>query len=190
MAEDPDTILLEAEEAMDKAVDYARSEMKGVRTGRASPGLIEYVKVEAYGAESDLRTLAMIQAPEPTQLVVKPFDPSTIKDIIKGIEASGLGLNPMPDGKIVRINIPALSGDRRKQLVASVKQMGEQAKITIRNARRDANKALDQAGKDKSLGLSEDEVKDAKEQIDELTKTHEAKVEESVTTKSAEIEAV
>ncbi len=190
MADDLDTILLTTEEAMDKALDYCRSELKGVRTGRASPGLIEYVKVEAYGTESDLRSLAMITAPEPTQLLVKPFDPSTLKDIVRGIEASGLGLNPQSEGKQVRINIPALSGDRRKQLIGSVKQMGEQAKVTIRNARRDANKAVDQAEKDKSMGLSEDDIKGVKVEVDDLTKKYEAQVDEAIGHKTTEIEAI
>ena len=106
MADDPDMILMTAEEAMDKALDYLKAELKGVRTGRATPGLIEFVKVEAYGAATDLRSVALVTAPEPTQLLVKPFDPSTVKDIAKGIEAAGLGLNPTIDGKVVRINIP------------------------------------------------------------------------------------
>ena len=187
---DLDTLLLEAEEAMDKALAYLQNEMRGIRTGRASPGLVEYVKVEAYGSESDLRSLAMISVPEPTQIHVKPFDPSTVSDIVKGIEKAGLGLNPMVDGKVVRLNIPPLSGDRRKQLIASVKQMGEQAKITVRNARRDANKHADQAAKDKSLGLSEDAVASTKDDVQELVKKHEAQIEELVAAKSKEIEEV
>jgi ribosome recycling factor len=174
---DLDTALLEAEEAMDKALDYAKSEMKGIRTGRATTGLVEYVKVDVYGAQTDLRSVALISIPEPSQILIKPFDPSTANEIAKGIEKAGLGLNPNVDGKQIRLNIPPLSGDRRKQLVASVKQMGEQAKVSIRNARRDANKHIDQAGKDKSLGLSEDAVSDAKDEINELTKKYESQVD-------------
>ncbi|MEM7680824.1 MAG: ribosome recycling factor [Planctomycetota bacterium] len=188
MPEDPDTILMTAEEAMDKALDYLKAELKGVRTGRATPGLIEFVKVEAYGAETDLRSIALITAPEPTQLLVKPFDPSTCKDIAKGIESAGLGLNPTVDGKVVRINIPALSGDRRKQLIASVKQMGEQAKVTVRNARRDANKALDAAAKDKAQSLSEDQVADAKDNVDQVTKKYESQVESAVNERAKDLE--
>lgn len=187
---DLETILLEAEEAMDKAVDYVKNEMRGVRTGRAQPGMVEFVKVECYGAETDLRSVAMISAPEPTQIVVKPFDPSTVHEISKGIERAGLGLNPMVDGKQIRLNIPALSGDRRKQLVASVKQMGEHAKVTIRNARRDGNKAIDTLGKDKSAGLSEDAVAGAKEEMQELLKKYEATVDSHVGDKQREIETV
>ncbi|MEM1209121.1 MAG: ribosome recycling factor [Planctomycetota bacterium] len=187
---DLDTILLECEEAMDKASSYLMSELKGVRTGRASPGLIEFAKVECYGAETDLRSVAMVQAPEATQLVVKPFDPGTVKDIAKGIEAAGLGLNPQVDGKQIRINIPPLSGERRKQLIGSVKQMGEHAKVSLRNARRDANKHIDAVGKDKSAGISEDELDTAKQEVQDLLKKHESAVEKAIADKSADIEAV
>ncbi len=187
---DLDTIMLEAEEAMEKAVDYLKKELTGVRTGRASTGLVEFVKVEAYGAESDLRSLAMVTVPEPTQILIKPFDPSTTSDIVKGIEKAGLGLNPMVDGKQVRLNIPPLSGERRKQLVASVKQMGEQAKVTIRNARRDANKHIDAAEKDKDLHLSEDDVKGTKDEVQDLVKKYEGTVESLVSEKSEDIETV
>lgn len=187
---DPDTILMEAEESMEKAVDYAKSEMKGIRTGRAQPSMLEMVKVEAYGAPTELRSIALITAPEPSQLLVKPFDPSTCNEIAKGLEKAGLGFNPMVDGKQIRINIPALSGDRRKQLAASVKQMGEDAKIKIRNARRDANKHIDAAGKDKSLGLSEDDVAGSKDEIQELLKKYEASVEKMVAEKTKDVESV
>ena len=187
---DLDTIQLEAEEAMDKAVDYAKSEMRGIRTGRAQPSMVEFVKVECYGAETDLRSVALISAPEPTQLLIKPFDPSTANEIAKGIERAGLGFNPIVDNKQIRLNIPSLSGDRRKQLIGSVKQMGEQAKVTIRNARRDANKQIDAAGKDKSQGLSEDQVAQAKDEVQELLKKYESTVDTMVDDKTKEIEEV
>jgi ribosome recycling factor len=184
---DLDTIQMDAEEAMDKGVEYLKKELGGIRTGRATTGLVEFVKVEAYGAETDLRSLAMVTVPEPTQLLIKPFDPSTVSDIVKGIERAGLGLNPMKDGKTIRLNIPPLSGDRRKQLIASVKSMGEDAKITIRNARRDANKHIDAAEKDKSLHLSEDDVKAAKDEVQNLVKQYESQVEILVSEKTAQI---
>src|SRR5690606_21916429 len=96
---DLDELQLEAEEAMDKAVEYLKGELRGVRTGRASTGLVEYIKVDVYGSQSDLRSLAIISVPEPTQLLIKPFDPSTVQDIVKAIEKSGLGLNPQSEGK-------------------------------------------------------------------------------------------
>jgi len=187
---DLNSIEKEASSAMHKAVDYLKSELKGIRTGRATPSLIEFVKVEAYGTESELRSLAMVQAPEPSQLLVKPFDPGTVQEIIKGIEKAGLGLNPQADGKQVRISIPPLSGDRRKELIGSCKSLGEQAKVTIRNARRDANKHIDQLKNDKSLGLSEDDVKGAKDEVQELTKKHEADVDRLVSDKAKQIEEV
>jgi ribosome recycling factor len=187
---DLNTIEKEASASMHKAVDYLKSELKGVRTGRATPSLIEFVKVEAYGTESELRSLAMVQAPEPSQLLVKPFDPGTVQEIIKGIEKAGLGLNPQADGKQVRITIPALSGDRRKELIASCKSMGEQAKVTIRNARRDANKHIDQLKNDKSQGLSEDDIKGSKDEVQELTKKYEGEVDALVDGKAKQIEEV
>lgn len=187
---DIDTILLETEETMQKSVDYCKSELKGVRTGRASTGLVEYVKVDYYGSPTDLRQLAMITTPESTQILIKPFDASSVGEIRKAIEASGLGLSPQVEDKQIRLNIPPLTGERRKQLIGSVKQMGEHAKVAIRNARRDANKHLDQLAKDKPAGYSEDDFDSAKEEVQELLKKYEHQVEEAVAAKSKEIEAV
>lgn len=187
---DLDEILLEAEEAMDKAVDYVKGELRGIRTGRASTAMVEYVKVEAYGDEADLRSLAVLSVPEATQILIKPFDPSTLKDIVKGIEKAGLGFNPQPEGKQIRLNVPPLSGERRTQLIGSVKHMGEQAKVTIRNARRDANKHIDQAVKDKTNHLSEDAADDAKSEVQDLLKKYESQVDELVSSKTEEIQQV
>ena len=187
---DIDSVLLETEEAMEKAIDFLKNELRGVRTGRASTGLVDFVKVEAYGAESDVRSLAMVTIPEPTQILIKPFDPSTVKDIVRGLEKAGLGLTPMVDGKTVRLTLPSLSGDRRKQLAASVKDMGEKAKITVRNARRDANKQIDAAEKDKDTPISEDDVKSLKDDVQELVKKYESKIEELVDAKATEVQTV
>lgn len=184
---DPEMIVLECEEHMDKSLEYLRNELRGVRTGRATTGLIEFVKVDVYGAPTELRNVAALSTPEPTQIVVKPFDPATIGDIIKGIERADLGLNPMSDGKTIRVPIPALSGDRRKQLAGQVKTLGENAKIAIRNARRESNKHVDHAEKDKDAHVSEDEAKKMKEEIQELTKKAESKIDELITSKAAEI---
>jgi len=185
---DLDECLMTAEEAMEKAVEYLSSELRGVRTGRASTGLVEFVKIEYYGSMTDLRQLAMISVPEPTQLLIKPFDATSLQTIVKALQTAGLGLNPMAEKNQIRLNLPALSGDRRNQLVANVKHMGEQAKVTIRNARRDANKHVDQAEKDKSLSLSEDTIKDAKDQVQTLVKQYEDKVEHLVQAKVKEIQ--
>ena len=190
IAMDLDEIQLVAEEAMEKAVEYLRSELRGVRTGRASTGLVEFIKVDYYGSPTDLRQLAMITVPEPMQLLIKPFDASSIQLIIKAIAAAGLGLNPVAEGKQIRLSLPALSGDRRQQLIGSVKQMSEQSKIAIRNARRDANKQVDQAGKDKTQHLSEDDVEQVKQEIQDLLKKYEKKVDELIDAKIKEVQEV
>jgi ribosome recycling factor len=183
----PDSILKDAEQQMNKSVDYVKRELRGLRTGRASTALIEYVKVDYYGSSQDLKSLAAISVPEPTQLLIQPFDPGSVGEIKKAIETSDLGLTPQVDGKIIRVNVPALSKERRQQLVTQAKKMGEEAKVAIRNARRDANKHADQLGKDKSAHISEDEVKTLHDEVQELTKKYEADVDGAVKGKSEEI---
>lgn len=188
MTTDPDTILLETEEQMTKAVDYLKNELRGIRTGRATPAMIEYVKVDYYGASTDLKSLALISVPEPTQLLVKPFDAGALSEIKKAIEAAGLGLNPMSEGKQLRINVPPLSGERRQQLVAKVKKLGEEAKVVLRNARRDGNKHAD--GLKSGGHIAEDEIDTLKEEIQELLKKYEGEVDKLVEQKSKEITEV
>jgi len=167
---DLDTILLETEERMQRSSDYLQRELRGIRTGRASTALLEYIKVDYYGSHTDLRELAAISVAEATQLLVKPFDPGAKGDIVRAIETSGLGLNPMSEGNAIRINVPAPSADRRKQLMTQVKKLAEESKVAVRNERRDANKAIDAAVADKKNAIPEDAAKSAKEEIDELTK--------------------
>jgi ribosome recycling factor len=112
---DIDEILLECEDKMDKAVEFLKGELKGIRTGRASPALVEYVKVDYYGSPTDLRQLAQVSVPEPTQLLIKPHDPSALQAMVQGIQAAGLGLNPMSEGKAIRINLPPLNRARLYQ---------------------------------------------------------------------------
>jgi len=182
---DLDDILVECEEKMDKAVEYLTGELRGIRTGRASPALVEYVKVDYYGSPTELRQLANVSVPEATQLLIRPYDASSVQNISKAIQQAGLGLNPVVEGKQIRINLPPLSGERRQELVGSVKQMGEQAKVAIRNVRRDANKHIDQLQKDSSI--TEDDAKDAKDQVQELTRKHENQVDEKLEAKRHEI---
>ena len=184
---DLDTILLECEDKMDKAIEYLESELKGIRTGRATPALVEYVKVDYYGSPTDLRQLANITVPEPTQIAIKPFDVGAVQEIAKGIQNAGLGLNPVVESKQIRIVLPPLSGDRRKQLVSSVKQMGEQAKVAIRNVRRDANKHIDQVEKDKTNSVTEDQAADAKDEVQKLIKKHEDTISTLLKDKENEI---
>ncbi|MBC22417.1 MAG: ribosome recycling factor [Phycisphaerae bacterium] len=180
-------VLKECDQRMDKSVEYLRKELHGIRTGRANTGLVEYVKVDYYGSPTDLRDLAAISVAEATQLVIKPFDPGSKNDIIKAVETAELGLNPMSEGDAIRINIPAPSADRRKQLVMQVKKLGEESKVAIRNERRDANKKVDQL---KSGTISEDDAKSTKEDIDELTKKHTNQVDTITNGKVQEIEEV
>lgn len=183
----PDSILKDAQQAMDKAIDYLKHELRGLRTGRASTALVEYIKVDYYGSMTDLKSIASISVPEPTQILIKPFDAGSLNDIRKAIETSDLGLNPMADGKQIRINIPALSGDRRKQLVGHAKKVGEETKVTIRNARRDANKHADQLNKQPGANYPEDEIETLKTEIQDILKKHESTVDTLVEEKSKEI---
>ncbi len=175
---------------MAKVVEFLKQELRGVRSGRAHPGLVEHIRIEvsSYGSTMDLRELATISVPDPSTLLVKPFDPGTLKDIEKGLQTSELGIAPKNDGKAIRLPIPPLSGERRQQLVQQAKKMAEMQKVSVRNARRDANKTIDAAEKDKSL--SEDQAKDLKDRIQKLTKTHEDQIESVLAAKAKEIEEV
>ncbi len=178
----------EAETAMQKAVEYLKSEFRGVRTGRASPSLIDQmkVKVAAYGDNAmELKALATVTVPEPTQLLVKPFDPGTIKDIERAIQESDVGINPQSDGKVIRLPVPPLSGERRQQIAAQVKKMAEAQKIALRNARRDAIQKIDAAKK--AGDLPEDDAKKGSEQMDKLIKKYEGQLDEMVKAKTAEV---
>ena len=180
-----DDILLDCEEQMEKALTHLNHELRGVRTGRASPALVENLQVDYYGTPTSLKSIAIIQVPEATQLMIKPFNPADLKAIEKAISDSKLNLPTSSDGRGIRLNLPPMSGDRRQQLVASTKPMGETAKIAIRGARRDANKLVDTEEKGKVM--TEDDAKDAKEQVQELTKTYEGKVDEAIESKRKEI---
>ncbi|MCB9849427.1 MAG: ribosome recycling factor [Phycisphaerales bacterium] len=178
----------ECEKAMSKVIEYLRDELRGVRTGRATSGLVEHLKIDvsSYGSTMELRELASITAPEPAALVVKPFDPTTIKDIEKGIQSSDVGITPSSDGKVIRLPIPPLSGERRKQLSGQVRKMGEEQKIALRNVRRDINKRID-ADK-KASTITEDAAEGAKDGIQKLIKRYEDEVDKLVDSKSKEIE--
>jgi ribosome recycling factor len=185
-----DEILFEAESHMETAIDYFRNELRGVRTGRAHTGLVDHLHVDYYGSKTELRQLAAIGTPSPELIVIKPFDPSSLKDIERAIQASDIGLTPSTDGKVIRLSIPPLSGERRRQLVAQVHKMAEESKVAIRNARRDANKAIDKAEDDKSEPVSEDDAERAKDQVQKLTEQYEKKVADLLSDKEKEIETV
>src|SRR5262245_43450307 len=180
-----DEILFDAEERMEKAAHVLQDSLRGLRTGRATPALVDSVRVEYYGSPTPIKQMANISAPEPSLIVIRPFDPTVLKDIEKAILASELGLTPMSDGKMIRLAIPPLSGERRKQLVSRVKELAEDARVAIRNVRRDANKQADQAQKDKEL--TEDDRDQTTDEIQELTKRYEGQVNDLAEKKSAEI---
>jgi ribosome recycling factor len=180
-----DEILLETEEKMEGAVTHLAQELRGLRSGRASPHLVDSLRVEYYGTMTPLGQMAQIGCPEPRLIVIKPFDASSIPEVEKTIRTSNLGLNPPSDGKVIRLILPPLSEERRKQLVKHVKELGETANVAIRNVRRDANKAADGAFDDGDV--TEDQRTKLRDEIQELTKTYEGKVKDLVDKKSAEL---
>jgi len=178
-------ILFEAEVAMDKSVDYMIHEFSSVRTGKASPALVENVDVEAYGSSMKLKQLALITTPEPRLLVVQPFDASTVKDIEKALKESKIGIQPLVDGKLIRLPIPELSEERRKDLVKSLKQMAEEARVRVRTNRRTA---LDDAKKAKTSGdLTEDGLRDLEADVQKLTDRFVKSVDDHFERKEAEV---
>ena len=169
-----DEILFEAEESMDKALDHLKHELSGLRTGRASTALVDRVRVDYYGASTDLRALASLTTPDASSILIKPFDPTSLKDIIRGLEEANLGINPQSDCKQIRLVLPALSQDRRQQLAGKAKEAAEHARIALRNIRRDANKQVDNAEQDSAL--TEDQAKSGREDVQELLKKDEATI--------------
>jgi ribosome recycling factor len=178
-------IIATHESGMEKTVDFLRNELKSVRTGRASPGLVDNLSIDYYGSPTPLKSLATIAVPEPSSIVIKPFDPESLKDIERAIKNSDLSLAPINEGKMIRLNIPPLSEERRKQIVQQVKQLGEKNKVSVRNIRRDANKQLDDELKNKTI--TEDDCKKGKSDIDDITKKYVEQIDEIVKNKSEEI---
>jgi len=160
---DQDEILLDAEERMEKAVAMLQGQMQGLRTGRATAGLVDSIRVDYYGSPTPLKQIANISIPEPQQILIRPFDASSLSNIAKAIQSSDTGLSPNSDGRVIRLNVPALSTERRRQLTSRVKELAEEARISIRNVRRDANKHADQGQKDKNL--TEDECDQTKARL-------------------------
>lgn len=184
---DPDTVLFETEEAMTKSLEHLKNELRGVRTGRASPALVEFLKVEAYGSHTDLKAIAAIMVPEPTQLLIKPFDPATVGAIKTAIEKSGLSINPVVEGKQIRLVLPPMSQERRQKDAARLRKLGEETKVAIRNIRRDANKHADALAKNPTKHFPEDEIEQLKNEIQELLKKFEADTDQRVEEKCKEI---
>jgi ribosome recycling factor len=163
----PDEILFEAEAGMEKGVEFMVHEFAAVRTGKASPALVEGVDVSVYGTSMKLKQLALISTPEPRLLLIQPFDASITKDIEKALKESKIGITPAVDGKLIRLPIPELSGERRKELVKTVRHMAEEARVRIRSSRRsgiDEIKKIERAGE-----ITEDERHNLEEEIQKLT---------------------
>ena len=178
-------ILLDAEVAMEKSVDYMVHEFSSVRTGKASPALIENVDVEAYGSAMKLKQLALITTPEPRLLVVQPFDAGTVKEIEKALKESKIGITPLVDGKVIRLPIPELSEERRKDLVKSLRQMAEEARVRVRANRRTA---VDEARKMEKAGeLTEDGLRDLESDVQKLTDKSVKEIDQHLERKEAEV---
>jgi ribosome recycling factor len=183
-----DDILLDAEDKMDKAVAHLQQELSGLRTGKASPSLVENVGVEYYGATTRLRELAGISTPEPRLIVINPYDPTAREAISRAILAANLGVTPMDDGRVIRVPIPELSEERRKDLVKVSKRMSEEARIAVRNVRRDSNEAIKTL--QKGSKITEDERDQGTEEIQKLTDTYIKKVDDLAAAKEKEVMAV
>jgi ribosome recycling factor len=180
-----DEILLDAEERIEKAVNVFRDELRGLRTGRATPALVDSLRVEYYGSPTPLKQLAQISTPDPQQIVIRPFDQSALKEIEKAVRSSDLGMSPNNDGKLIRLQVPPMSGEQRQKLAMRIKKSAEDAKIACRNIRRDANKHFDQA--EKSKEMTEDERDRGKDEVQKLLKQYEDKITEMADKKSKEI---
>jgi len=170
---------------MEKAVNVFRDELRGLRTGRATPALVDSLRVEYYGSPTPLKQLAVISTPDPQQIVIRPHDPTSLKEIEKTIRASDLGMSPTNDGKMIRLQVPPMSGEQRQKMVTRIRKSAEEARIACRNIRRDGNKHFDQA--EKSKQMTEDERDRGKEEVQSLLKRYEERIGEMADKKAKEI---
>jgi len=178
-------IIAGCEAKMKKTVEVLKDELKGIRGGKASTGLVENLRVDYYGTPTPLKQLAALATPQSDSIVIKPFDPGSVKEIEKAIKNSDLSIAPIVEGKIIRLSIPPLSEERRRQIAQQVKQLGEQAKIGIRNVRRDEIKLLEKEEGGKLI--TEDDLDNGKTKIDDLTKEYTNNIEQIIKSKSDEI---
>lgn len=180
-----DQILKDTKDRMEKALNVFIEELKGLRTGRATPALVDNIKVDYYGSPTPLKQVAQISTPDPQQIMIKPFDATALKEIEKAIRSSDLGMAPNNDGKVIRLQIPSMSGDQRQKMVIRIKKMGEDAKVSCRNIRRDGNKYFELGEKDKTM--TEDECTNGKTEVQGILKKYEDKVGEFAEKKTKEI---
>lgn len=177
----PDMVLLEAEEKMEKAIENLKRDFAQIRTGRANPQILDHIAIDYYGVKTPIRQIGSVTMPEASQLLIKPYDKSTLKLIEAAINMSDLGINPQNDGTSIRLIFPKLTEERRREMVKSLGKYSENAKVAVRNARRDANDAL------KKLSLPEDEEKGYQEDVQKLTDKFVEKVAEAAKEKENEL---
>jgi len=177
--------LKDATDRMEKALGVLRGELQGLRSGRATPAMLDSIRVEYFGSPTPIKQIANISCPDPSSIMIKPFQGDDLKEIEKAIRSSDLGLAPNNDGKVIRLSIPAMSGDQRKKLVAQIKKQAEAAKVSCRNIRRDANKHFDDAEKAKTM--TEDDRDKGKEKVQDLLKQYESKVDQLASAKEKEV---
>lgn len=185
MSEQIDVILLDAEEKMDKAISVAREDFGTIRTGRATSAMFNKVVVDYYGAMTPVNQLASIQIPEARMIIISPYDKGSMTAIEKALRESDLGLNPNNDGDVIRINLPQLTEERRKEYIKIAKNKAEDARVSVRNIRRHAKDALDRLQKDGEAG--EDDVRRAEKHLDEVTHKHVEHIDEVLKHKEAEL---
>jgi ribosome recycling factor len=180
-----DLVVQDAQERMEKALEHAQAEFSAIRTGRATPALVEHLKVDYYGTETELRAMAGFSVPEARLLVISPYDKSSLGAVEKALQNSDLGINPSNDGTVIRLSFPVPTEERRKELVKVVRQKSEDGRVTIRNVRRAARhelEALEKAGE-----LSNDELKRVEEELDKITQVHVASIDRLLAHKEQEL---
>jgi ribosome recycling factor len=177
--------LSDATGRMDKSVEATHEHFNSVRTGRAAPALLDRIQIDYYGTPTPLKNLATISAPEPRMLTIQPFDPNSIKQIEKAIQESDLGLTPSNDGKLIRLPIPQLTEERRKELVRLVRHMAEEGRVAVRNVRRDTMRHLEELVRNGDVG--DDEERAAEGRVQKVTDDHVAKIDDLLKRKEAEI---
>ena len=188
MSEEVDEIELDMEDRMSKSLDSLQKNLSTISTGRANPSMLDRVQVEYYGAPTPLNQLASISIPSSSQLQIEPYDKSSLKDVEKALILSDLGMTPSNDGSVIRLNIPALTEERRKELLKQCKAIGEEGKVAIRNVRRDGVDKVKKLEKDATI--SKDQSKDGQDMVQKLTDGYIKKVDEVVAKKEADVSKV
>jgi len=186
----PSELKKKAEDKMNKALDVLRKEFATLRTGRASLGMLEGIMVDYYGTPTALNQVANMAVPDPRQITIQPWEPKLLGEIEKAILKSDVGLTPSNDGKLIRLSIPPLTEERRQQIVKHAKKLAEDARVAIRNVRRDVNDDVKKKSKDKDAHVSEDDTKKLQDEIQKITDNHIKKIDEILAHKEKEIMTV